>query len=343
MPRMIRAARVLGRASDPANHRLTAPDEDEFTLTVAALELLGESRAPVVHGVGLFPEVVRWGLELAIGRPLSFEPHPAGVEGWRAALRAVASAPSREAIVVGVDGPMGLAEAGEATHGMGAVALELTASEGIEIFEQDLDIPRPGPLSLSSTGPGLALVESPRREDPRGSRWVGEWEPDRSALATVDADRLRKLEERARAMVSEGAYLPDARYREGIESRWRFAADTCRACHHVTFPVRGGCRGCGRSDTLDRIYLPRSGGIVEAVTTIGRGGQPTEFDPLVEAQGSYEVVLVTLATGVRATMPLTDTTPGTARIGDRIGTVLRRLYPMDGAWRYGRKAYLEVR
>ncbi|EQD38192.1 protein containing DUF35, partial [mine drainage metagenome] len=119
---------------------------------------------------------------------------------------------------------------------------------------------------------------------------------------------------------------------------WRFAAERCSSCAAVTFPTRGWCRGCGATEGLARVELPLSGGRVEAVTTIGKGGQPTEFDPLVEADGGYDVALVELAPGLRATLPVTDSPVGTLRVGDRVGTVLRRLYPMDGQWRYGRKA-----
>ena len=75
-----------------------------------------------------------------------------------------------------------------------------------------------------------------------------------------------------------------------------------------------------------------------ATTVIGPGGQPTEFDPQVGALGPYEVVLAELAPGVRVTLQVTDAEPGAVRIGDRVDTRLRRLYPMEGAWRYGRKA-----
>jgi uncharacterized OB-fold protein len=71
---------------------------------------------------------------------------------------------------------------------------------------------------------------------------------------------------------------------------------------------------------------------------IGPGGQPTEFDPQVAEWGSYEVLLVELAPGARATVQLTDAEPGSVRIGDRVDTRLRRVYPIEGEWRYARKA-----
>lgn len=75
-----------------------------------------------------------------------------------------------------------------------------------------------------------------------------------------------------------------------------------------------------------------------AITTISPGGQPTEFDAQVEASGPYEVALVELVGGTRVTLQVADGRPGDLAVGDPVNTVLRRLYPMEGEWRYGRKA-----
>jgi uncharacterized OB-fold protein len=84
--------------------------------------------------------------------------------------------------------------------------------------------------------------------------------------------------------------------------------------------------------------LPLEDGEVEAVTTVRAGAQPTEFDPQVEQFGDYDVAIVRLASDVRATFQVTDSPPGGLRVGDRVRTALRRLYPQEGEWRYGRKA-----
>lgn len=73
------------------------------------------------------------------------------------------------------------------------------------------------------------------------------------------------------------------------------------------------------------------------MTTVAPGAQPTEFDVQVALTGSYSVALVRLAGSVRGTFQVTDARAGTLRVGDRVDTRLRRLYPMDGSWRYGRK------
>jgi uncharacterized OB-fold protein len=54
--------------------------------------------------------------------------------------------------------------------------------------------------------------------------------------------------------------------------------------------------------------------------------------------GPYGVVLAELVPGVRATLQVADARPADVRVGSRVDTVLRRLYAIEGAWRYGRKA-----
>jgi uncharacterized OB-fold protein len=167
-------------------------------------------------------------------------------------------------------------------------------------------------------------------------RWVGDWtEPGTGIRPAGD----RFLERAATASaVSQGAYVPHPRYLENLPSRWRLVADRCPACEGTTFPQRGFCRHCGASENLAAQLLPSESLEVEAVTTIGSGAQPTEFDPQVAATGPYDVALVSLAPGLRATLQVADAPPGQLQVGDRVDTILRRLYPMEGEWRYGLKA-----
>ncbi len=157
------------------------------------------------------------------------------------------------------------------------------------------------------------------------------------ALLELDSGGRDRLDSQRVDSVSEGAYIPHARYEESVPSRWRFLAQRCSACAAVTFPMRAVCRGCGRSERLTTIALPREGGTIVALTEIGRGGQPTEFDRYVDAVGPYRVGLIDLAYGVRATLMVSDDPGRKLRIGGTVRTVLRRLYPMEGEWRYGRK------
>ena len=78
--------------------------------------------------------------------------------------------------------------------------------------------------------------------------------------------------------------------------------------------------------------------MVEVATTVHAGAQPTEFDWWVDRVGAYDVALVEIAPGVRVTLQGTDAPAGTLRRGMVVGTVLRRLFPLEGEWRYGRKA-----
>jgi uncharacterized OB-fold protein len=137
---------------------------------------------------------------------------------------------------------------------------------------------------------------------------------------------------------SEGAYLPRATYLENLPSRWRFSADRCARCGATTFPRRARCRRCGAVEGLSSFELPRQGGTVEALTTVHAGAQPTEFDWSMTPDGSYDVALVRVHPEARVTLQVTEATPGTLRSGGRVDTVLRRLYPFEGEWRYGRKA-----
>jgi uncharacterized OB-fold protein len=170
-------------------------------------------------------------------------------------------------------------------------------------------------------------------------RWLGGWSAGDPGLPPLGKKFLARSV--ALNAVSQGAYVPHARYVENLASRWRLVGERCSNCQTRTFPAAGRCRSCGRSDTLRPETLPRSGLSVEAVTTIASGAQPTEFDALVEEAGEYDVAVVALGSDARATVQVTDAVPGRLRVGGRVKLVLRRLYPMEGEWRYGLKAVFE--
>ena len=76
MPRNIVSAAVARPSWEHNGFRLPGPDEDPFTLGIAALELLRpeiRSRGPQalrrVHAVGDFPSEVDWGFGEALGVP----------------------------------------------------------------------------------------------------------------------------------------------------------------------------------------------------------------------------------------------------------------------------------
>ncbi|MCI4352873.1 MAG: zinc ribbon domain-containing protein [Thermoplasmata archaeon] len=171
-------------------------------------------------------------------------------------------------------------------------------------------------------------------------RWLGSWGTGEPGLnPPTDKFLIRKSQLDA---VSQGAYLPHPTYLENLAGRWRLVGERCPRCDTLAFPARGRCRSCGRSEGLRSEALPRVGLEVEAVTTISPGAQPTEFDSMVETVGAYDVAVVRLQPGVRATFQVTDAVAGRLRVGDRVAAVLRRLYPMEGEWRYGLKAIPET-
>ncbi|HTT15718.1 MAG TPA: zinc ribbon domain-containing protein [Thermoplasmata archaeon] len=299
------------------------PDEDAFTLAATALEgLLASAPADPLPGVlrlvGAFPEVSEWGFAPLLGRPVRVVHDGEGPSGLAAALR-----PSEDALVVAVDLP----ERGEdsrSAEGALAVAARL-AAEGPSGPDETA---RPG----TGTGAEAALALA--------ASAVGGWidHPRRPGRLTLDAHRLRAAVEAPTRVVAEGALVPRARYLESLPSRWRLVAERCPRCAATTFPARGACARCGERSGLVPFALPYDGGTVVAATAIGPGGQPTEFDAQVAAQGPYGVVLVALAPAVHATFAVTDAAPVRLALGTRVGTRLRRLYPMEGEWRYGRKA-----
>ena len=276
-----------------------------------------------------------WAIPVLLGLPAEVVRYPKNGSALREACERARHETDRVSIVVGSEHlPEGSVPPGSSTAP--------SSHDGgfAWVFSAD------GPVDVSEILPAIPVGTSPlpsavavrhelaNRTPPSvwGGKEEGGFGPDR-ALAPEPAampDRLRA--------VSEGAYVPRPRYLENLPSRWRFVAEQCGACRAYTFPTRGRCRACGRTEGLEARELPRDGGLVVASTVIERGGQPTEFDPVVEAFGPYQVVLVELAPGARVPLQVADTAPGEIRIGDPVDTRLRRLYAMEGEWRYGRKA-----
>lgn len=322
---------------------VAALDEDAFTLGATAVERAWTGRrqepgAVAVHLVGGFPSPADWGFPALLGREGEVAHHPAGVAELGAALRALEADEGGPAFVVAAELPERATErvTGRKTRSTGrgaaAVAYLLEASEEPSAFP----VPQPG-AGRSAVTATLRLGQS-AKDLPRSVTFVGDWDRAVGAGRPVERELPRKYLDGNLTAVSEGAYVPRARYLENLPSRWRFLAEACGACQGTTFPARGTCRRCGRSDALTPLSLPYDGGRVVAVTTVGKGGQPTEFDTQVEALGPYDVALVELARGMRVTLQVTDAPAGELKVGDRVNTLMRRLYPMEGEWRYGRKA-----
>jgi uncharacterized OB-fold protein len=212
-----------------------------------------------------------------------------------------------------------------------------TVSNAFALFELVTRLRQGGVGMVAELRSGRTAYAGFRLDAP--VRWRGIW-GDPGPGRPVPSPGFGPAGDVAVDSVSQGAYVPLPTYLENLASRWRFIGQRCGRCHTVTFPARGMCQRCGEREALSAEALPREGGEVEATTTIHPGAQPTEFDWQVERSGPYDVALVRLAPGVRATLQVIDAAPGTAEIGQRVRTVLRRLYPMEGGWRYGLKAIL---
>lgn len=313
---------------------MAGPDEDAFTFLAAAWEQLspaepGASRPRTVHLVGAFPPVVEWSIAALLGHPVELVLHPGGVQGAREVLGALEgdAASTFPQLLLAAELPERAAPGPGPPRATGAGAFALRFGAGPALSPEERALLLEGPdlilgarALLASRGNGRA--SSPAARSPR----------------PLALDSVRPFVDAPPAVVSEGAYVPRARYLENLPSRWRLVAERCARCSSLTFPARGVCRSCSAREGLTEHPLPLDGGRVVATTTIGQGGQPTEFDLQVASLGDYGVVLVELAPGIRLTLQVTDGSSADLPIGARVSTRLRRLYPMDGEWRYGRKA-----
>lgn len=331
MGSIVRAGAYAPR-SNGGGRRCLGPDEDAFTLVATALErVAGSTVVPAgplpVHLLG--PSAPASGMGLILGTEVSVHAHPAGARSMLEALGAALAAPG-PSVVVALD----LTEDPHSLpYSEGSVAFLIAGAAVPGPSSEKL----PAPSSGSEGGVELARRWYGLRSSADRETWVGDWALDRVPMRPRTDQRVGSPVA-ATASVSEGAYLPKASYLDGIPSRWRFAAERCSRCRRLNFPIRHRCRSCGRSDGLTPEPLPLDGGSVVATTWIGPGGQPTEFDPQVEATGSYGVALVDLTAEARVTLQLSDVGPGEIRLGDQVSTLLRRTYSQEGEWRYGRKA-----
>ena len=314
-------------------------DEDEFTFAATAAERAwpGERADPgpvEAHLLGEFPPAADWGFSALLGRPTDVVRHPGEATELAKTLRAIEEGDGGTALLVTAELPRPLPRRATrpTSRPAGAVAFRFETTEEAGPF------PLPKMAAKGSAFATALKIGAGARELPKWVMLAGEWEHGEEVELAARENPPPEAVEVDPTAVSEGAYVPRPRYLENLPSRWRFLAEACQACHGTTFPARGICRRCGRRDALTTVSLPFDGGRVVAVTTVGKGGQPTEFDPQVEAQGPYDVALVELARGMRVTLQVTDAPAGTLEVGDRVNTLLRRLYPMEGEWRYGRKA-----
>ena len=331
---IVRAAAYLPRCTD-GHRRVGAADEDAFTFAATALERAVVRDRPdrrpqtvtAVEGSGPFDPS---GLAVILGAPVRLAASQGAEMPVDHALEAAVHGDGPQWVVSvtrdrpGAPGP----SVGSPGEGAAAILIDDGAATGLP------PLPREGRDGGRSA---LARLFAMHRTVAGPTAWVGDWAADPAAGPRAHPGPL-SLREAPPFTVSQGAYVPPPRYDESRASRWNLLADRCGSCGARTFPSRGRCHGCGAADRLVAEPLPLHGASVVAVTWIGPGGQPTEFDLQVETSGSYGVVLAQVAPDVRVTLMVADSTPDEVSVGSTVDTALRRLYPMDGAWRYGRKA-----
>jgi uncharacterized OB-fold protein len=336
MRTLVRAAAYLPQGT-AQGVRWAAPDEDVFTLLAAALDrVLDPSTttgppATVVIASPL-PDSFDWAIVAFMGAGTRIERPGEGARPLADLLREAATGSVGDCIVVAAEAPSPTEGETPKPPGHGAVALRFRETEGVVP-------PTAFPDGKAGETPLVAAFELHRSPtDSSAVEWPGDWGADPKGGVPADGVRWQQARNATVATVSQGAYIPSATYRESIASRWRFEGERCPRCDTITFPSRGSCSRCANRQGLARAPLPRGGLEVVATTRIGPGGQPTEFDAQVDALGPYQVVLAELAPGIRVTLQVAEAEAGDLRIGDRVDAQLRRLYPMEGEWRYGRKA-----
>ena len=330
---ILRAGAYLPAYTDGVR-RLGAADEDALTYASAALERAArtgpELKPPVtVHPLGTVATLDAGTFAALLGTEVSLEtvgPGTSAVELFRAAQRG--SGPHW--LVVSAGGGRASERSVLSAPGEGAVALLIDEAPDA----RGSDPEALAPASHASADALASWFEFAERAG--NASWSGDWtaDPTRGAVSSHSS----APDVAAGSLVSQGAFVPGPRYDESRRSRWRFEADRCGRCGQRTFPARGRCRSCGATEALQHERLPLGGWTVVASTVIGRGGQPTEFDAQVEATGPYGVVLAELATDARVTLQVAPELTSPPAVGSRVDTGLRRLYSIEGAWRYGRKA-----
>jgi uncharacterized OB-fold protein len=338
---VIRAGAYLPRYVD-RGRRVGAMDEDAFTFVATALERVVprepvDTRPQRVRTLGFATPPDVGSLSALLGAPVAEDGSPGAVSTLEDAFTEAFKG----------SGPAWILAASRDADGPGGSRTPPPGEGGVALLVDDVpDNPagRFDPDAMGSPAGGSVLSQlfagAPSRLADRAA-WFGDWAVDLSSGPTAPA-RLHGTVDRPAYTVSQGAFVPPPRYDESRASRWRFVADRCGSCGVRTFPARGRCGRCGRTDALRPEPLPLGGATVRATTWIGPGGQPTEFDLQVELGGPYGVVLAEVAPDVRVTLPVADARPEEVRIGSIVDTRLRRLYPIEGSWRYGRKAVPSV-
>lgn len=108
------------------------------------------------------------------------------------------------------------------------------------------------------------------------------------------------------------------RYWRLRDQRYRLKGSICRQCGYYSFPPRQICPKCKSHDY--EYYFFRGLGNIYSYTTIFQA--PDTFSKIIP----YIVAIVELEEGPKITAQITDTDPGSIRIGLPVELVIRKIY-----------------
>lgn len=132
-----------------------------------------------------------------------------------------------------------------------------------------------------------------------------------------------------------GAYTSVPTWWRNSDSRYRLIVGECPECGAMNFPPTGACIGCAERVSYTEVEPDGIGTIL--ATTVIEGGAPPEFAQLLEAEDEIAVAVVELDEGARVPAMVTDCDPHSVERGDRVRSVVRKVYDQEGVIRYGTK------
>lgn len=207
-------------------------------------------------------------------------------------------------------------------------ALASPVEEGVLVVQSDA--PRPGRTIPQGPTPGAQALAQWGVGIPE-ARQI-DVSPPPVPLTTEVMDRLARWERDAPLRVPMGAHIPQATWDRHAGQRYRLEGAAC-AQGHVVFPPRDTCPRCRALAT--KKALSRAG-VLESFTVVAKGAAPSEFEPLQDIVGEYAVGVASFD-GARVAAQTCDTPLDSLRIGAPVNPVFRRLYGVEGVWRYGVK------
>lgn len=208
-----------------------------------------------------------------------------------------------------------------------------SASEAVLWVESQCPRPRSSAMEELAL-PAQAGAELTGPAAPKGPDLRVDADRPTFSLSRETYEALAREEARAPGAVPMGAYVPLATWNATRDARYRLMASSCPQCHAAQHPPLDPCPACGGPTHV--APLPRRGHLY-SFTRIAKGGGPSEFDPLLEVAGHYDVAVVEFEAGVRVPGMVAEAADVPLKIGQPMEAVFRRLYAQEGAWRYGTK------